>query len=249
MPDPARESVIVITGASAGIGAATARLLGARGHAVVLSARREPELLAVAAESGPAALAVAADVTRREDVRRIVEAALARFGRIDVWINNAGRGITRMPSQLTDDDVDAMMRVNVLSALYGVQEVLPHFRARGEGHVITVSSMLGRLAYAPHRSAYAGAKHFLNALTESFRRELAREHPGIAFTTVSPGLVYTGFGASTLHPGPESRSFPGGQEPEAVAEVIARAVAERGAHYYTRPESRQAVLDFYRNEP
>jgi len=241
--------VTVITGASSGIGAATARRLGALGHRLVLVARRQAELDAVAAESGAEVLPVVADVTRRDDVRRVVQAALDRFGQVDVWINNVGRGITRAPSQLTDDDLDEMMRVNVKSALYGMQEVLPHFLARGRGQVINVSSMLGRIPHAPLRSAYSGAKHFLNALTDNFRREVHPAHPDIQFTIVSPGLVYTDFGSNTLHPGPDSSSFPGGQTPDDVAAVIATAIASRLPHYYTRPESRQAVIDFYTAEP
>jgi NADP-dependent 3-hydroxy acid dehydrogenase YdfG len=241
--------VIVITGASSGIGAATARLLGTRGHRLVLVARREPELLAVAAESGAEALPVVADVTRRDEVRRVVQAALDRFGHVDVWINNVGRGISRLPSELTDDDIDQMMQVNVKSALYGMQEVLPHFLSRDRGQVINVSSMLGRIPHAPMRSAYSAAKHFLNALTDNFRREVQPAHPGIQFTLVSPGVVYTGFGLNTLHPGPDSRTFPGGQAPDEVAAVIPTAIETRLPHYYTRPESRQAVLDFYANEP
>jgi NAD(P)-dependent dehydrogenase (short-subunit alcohol dehydrogenase family) len=178
-----------------------------------------------------------------------VNAALDRFGHVDVWINNAGRGITRAPSQLTDADLDEMILVNVKSALYGMQEVLPHFVARGRGHVINVSSMLARIPHNPLRSAYSAAKSCLDSLTESFRREVQPAHPGIQFTTVSPGLVYTEFGANTLHPGPESRSFPGGQAPDDVAAVIATAIESRLPHYYTRPESRQAVLDFYAAEP
>lgn len=241
--------VTVITGASGGIGAATARRLGARGHRLILVARRDAELKAVAAKSGPEVLTVLADVTRRDHVRRVVQAALARFGQIDVWINNVGRGITRAPSQLTDDDLDLMIQVNVKSALYGMQEVLPHFLARGRGQVINVSSMLGRIPHAPLRSAYSGAKHFLNALTDNFRREVQPAHPEIQFTLVSPGLVYTDFGGNTLHPGPDSRSFSGGQTPDDVAAVIATAIQTRLPHYYTRPESRQAVIDFYSAEP
>src|SRR5690349_25132369 len=97
--------VVVITGASSGIGAATGELLSRRGAAVVLVARREQALRAVAARCGDRAHAVTADVTDRDDVRRVVGEAVARFGAIDVWVNNVGRGITRLPSQLSDDDV------------------------------------------------------------------------------------------------------------------------------------------------
>src|SRR4051812_21338661 len=101
------DKVIVITGASSGIGAAAAELLAARSASVVLVARRADALRAVAARCGDRSLVVTADVTRRAEVKRVVDEALRRFGRIDVWINNAGQGITRMPSELTDEDIDA----------------------------------------------------------------------------------------------------------------------------------------------
>lgn len=237
--------VVVITGASSGIGAATAELLAARGASVVLAARREAALKEVATRCGANALAVVADVTRRDDVRRLVAAAVERFGRIDVLVNNAGRGITRMPSELTDEDIDDMMRVNVKSALYGMQEVLPHFSARGEGHVVNVSSMLGRIPYLVGRSAYSGAKHFLNALTANFRAEVQQAHPGIQFSVVSPGVVHTDFGANARHGGPDSRTIPGGQTPEEVATVIANVIESRRPDVYSRPGSRQRVAEYY----
>ncbi|HEX5133281.1 MAG TPA: SDR family NAD(P)-dependent oxidoreductase, partial [Candidatus Krumholzibacteria bacterium] len=154
--------VVVITGASAGIGAALAVKLAAQGMSVILVARRSAELLAVASQCGGNALPIVADAAVRSEVQRVVKAALERFDHIDVWVNNAGRGITRPPSQLTDEDIDDMMQVNVKSALYGMQEVLPHFQSRGTGQVINVSSLLGRVPFAIPRSAYCGAKHFLN---------------------------------------------------------------------------------------
>ncbi len=123
-------------------------------------------------------MVVVADVTRREEIDRAVAQVLARFGRIDVWINNAGRGITRNVSELTDADFDEMMLVNVKSVLYGMQAVLPHFRERGSGHIINVSSMLGRIPFAPFRSAYIAAKHAMNGLTACLRMELRTTPPG-----------------------------------------------------------------------
>lgn len=125
--------VIVITGASGGIGAALAELVSGRGARVALLARREKELREVAARCGPETLPLVADVTRREEVEGALAASLARFGHVDVWVNNAGRGITRLVSELTDEDFDEMMQVNAKSALYGMQAVQPHFRARGRG--------------------------------------------------------------------------------------------------------------------
>ena len=241
---PAASKVVVITGASSGIGAALGELLASQGYRVVLVARREPELQAVAARcAADKALVVVADVTKREDVKRTVATTLEKFGQIDVWVNNAGRGISRMPSQLTDDDMDDMMTVNVKSAMYGVQEVLPHFKERNAGHVINISSLLGRIVF-PLRSAYCGAKHFLNALTESLRLELQSSHPGIAVSLVSPGVVHTDFGLNAKHGGPDSRSMPG-QSAEEVAAIIAKTIETRKPDVYTPPNGHAIVTKYY----
>jgi NADP-dependent 3-hydroxy acid dehydrogenase YdfG len=240
-----RDTVVVITGASAGIGAALAELVGRRGGRPVLAARREPELREVAARSGPEALVVAADVTRRADVQRILDAALGRFGQVDVWVNNAGRGITRTVAELTDDDLDDMMRVNVKSALYGMQTVLPHFQARGRGHIINVSSMLGRVPFFSPRSAYSAAKHALGALTANLRMDLAGTHPGIHVSTVYPAVVATEFGVHALHGGNDSRSLPGAQPVDEVAEVIADLIEHPRDEAYTRPGLAEQVAAYY----
>jgi NADP-dependent 3-hydroxy acid dehydrogenase YdfG len=239
------DKVVVITGASSGIGAALATLLAGRGASVALVARREHALREIASQCGDRALAIVGDVGQRDDVRRVVRETLARFGRIDVWVNNAGQGITRPPSQLTDEDVDVMMRANVKSALYGMQEVLPHFMARGNGHVINVSSMLGRVPTVTVRSAYTGAKHFLNALTANFRSEIQQTHPGIQFSLVSPGVVGTEFGLNARHGGPDSRQLPGSQSAEEVADVIAAVIESRRTDVYTRPGARDRVIEYY----
>ena len=240
--------VVVITGASAGIGAALARRVAAGGGMPVLAARREHELGEVAAACGPGALAVVADVTRREDVQRILEAALARHGRVDVWVNNAGRGITRPVSELSDDDFDEMMRVNVKSALYGMQAVLPHFQERGRGHIVNVSSMLGRVPMVSFRSAYSAGKHALDALASCLRAELRERHPGIHVTTVLPGVVATDFGLHALGGGPDSRALPFAQPPEEVAEAIADAIERPRPDVYTRPGLKEQVVAYYAAE-
>ena len=239
--------VVVITGASSGIGAALAELLARGGAKLALVARREQELRAVAARCGSDALPIVADVSRREEVRRVVAAAIGHFGRIDVWVNNAGRGISRPPSQLTDEDIHEMMQVNAMSAFYGMQEVLPHFRERGEGHIINVSSMLGRVPFALIRSAYSASKHFLNALTANFRDEVRASHPGIQVSLVSPGVVATDFGNRARHGGPDSRGLPGAQPVGEVAEVIASVIETRRADVYTRPGAQKMVASYYAN--
>jgi NADP-dependent 3-hydroxy acid dehydrogenase YdfG len=242
------ERVVVVTGASGGIGAALCERVAKDGARVALAARREAELAKVAARCGDGALAVVTDVTRRGEIERLLDATLSRFGHIDVWVNNAGRGITRPVSELTDDDFDEMMRVNVKSALYGMQTVLPHFKTRGRGHLINVSSMLGRLPMVVVRSAYNASKHALNALTANLRMELAQDFPDIQVSTVMPGVVATEFGANALHGGMDSRRIPGAQSAEEIAAVIADLIDHPRADVYTRPGAREAVARYYAAE-
>jgi short-subunit dehydrogenase len=235
----------VITGASSGIGAALAEALASRGASVVMAARRADVLQSVAAKCGECAHVVVADMTKRDDVERVVREAIGRFGRIDVWVNNVGQGISRPPSLLTDEDIDEVMRFNVKSALYGMQEVLPHFKERGTGQIINVSSMLGRIPAAMFRSAYCGAKHFLNALTATFRAEVQQTHPGIQFSLVSPGVVRTEFGLNARHGGPDSRLLPDSQSAEEVAEVIVGVIASRQPDVYTKVGAHDRVVNYF----
>jgi NAD(P)-dependent dehydrogenase (short-subunit alcohol dehydrogenase family) len=214
----------------------------------VLAARRTDRLAHIAHELGgdDVALAVTADVTRRADVTRLFEAARARFGDIDVWVNNAGRGITRAFDQVTDDDVDAMVRDNLKSALYGMQAVLPHFRARGRGRLVNVSTMLSRTPVVAPRAAYGAVKAALNTLTDTMRVDLARDCPGIVLITVYPGVVATEFGLNALGGGADMRGFPGAQSVEDVATVMADGIAAGRAEVYTRPEFLERSIDHIR---
>ncbi len=232
-------------GASSGIGAALAELLGAKGARLALAARRGPELSAVAARAGSEALAVTADVTRRDDVARVAEQCLARHGRIDVWINNAGRGISRSVLELSDQDFDDMMTVNVKSALYGMQVAVPIFRRQGSGHLINVSSVLGRVPIAPFRSAYSAAGSTRSTCRPANLRMDLRAEPKIFVSTVHPGVVATEFGSRALYGGPDSRQLAGAQSVAEVAEVLASVIAEPRADVYTRPQSKQLVLSYY----
>ncbi len=240
--------VIVITGASSGIGAALARRV-APTHALALVARRAAELAqlgnALTGATGTRVLTIPADVTRRADVQRVVQEAVNHFGRIDAWVNNVGQGISRMPSELTDDDIDEMMRINVKSALYGMQEVLPHFKVAGRGQVINVSSMLGRAPFAVQRSAYSAAKHFLNAITANFRTEVQASHPGIQFSLISPGVVRTEFGLNARHGGVDSRDLPDSQSADEVAAVIATVLEDYRPDVYTRTGSAARIAGLY----
>jgi NADP-dependent 3-hydroxy acid dehydrogenase YdfG len=241
-----KDKVIVITGASSGIGAALAEVIAGRGaKGVVLAARRHDELTAVAARLGDSALAVVTDVTRRGDIEALRDRALERFGQIDAWVGNAGRGITRSVTQLTDADLDDMMTINVKSVLYGIQAVLPHFRDRKRGHLITVSSMLGRISVTPLRSAYSAAKSAVNSLMTSLRLELKPEFPEIHVSTVMPGVVATPFGVNALHGGADSRSLPNAQPVGEVATAIADLIEHPRAELYTRPELAQLAARYY----
>jgi len=238
---------IVITGASGGIGAALAVQLGAAGHRVALAARREAELKEVAARVGAGAIVVPTDVTRRGDVERLRDRAIDAFGHVDVWINNAGRGITKPVLELTDEELDLMMTVNVKSALYGMQAIAPHFKTRGLGQIINVSSFLSRVPFATFRSGYNAAKAALNALTANARVDLARTHPGIHVTLVMPGLVSTDFQRNAVGGTPPLPASTPSQTPDEVAGAIVHAIEHPVAEVYTNPQQAAIVLQYFQD--
>src|SRR3954470_19528696 len=238
---------IVITGASGGIGATLAAQLGAAGHRVALAARRGDELAQIAARIGNGAIAVPTDVTRREEVVRLRDAALDAFGHIDVWVNNAGRGINRPALELTDEEFDVMMTVNVKSALYGMQAITPHFIARGKGQIVNVSSVLSRVPFATFRSAYNAAKAALNALTANARVDLAREHPGIHVTLVLPGLVRTDFQRNALGGSPAIPAATESQSVEDAVAAIVEAIEHPAAEIYTNPRQAAVVQNYFQD--
>jgi NAD(P)-dependent dehydrogenase (short-subunit alcohol dehydrogenase family) len=242
---------IVITGASGGIGAELARRLGRDGHQLVLAARRRPELdktVVEAEQAGAArAIAVEADVTKRADVEAIAAAAIAAFGGFDVWVNNAGRGITKSALHLTGEDVDEMIDVNLKSALYGMQTAAKHFIERGHGQIINISSFLGRVPMATPRSAYNAAKHALNALTANFRVDLRAINPEIQVTLVMPTMVATEFARNASHAAPGT-GIPTGahvQNVNEVADVIASVIEKPVAEVYTNPASADVVRRYF----
>ena len=243
--------VIVITGASSGIGAAVARLLGASGTRLVLAARREDALQEVARDAGSATRTVVTDVRRRSDIERLRDEAVRACGRVDVWISNAGRGITKPTLELTDDEFDEMMTVNVKSALYGMQTIVPYFISQGSGHVINVSSVLGRVPIATIRSAYSAAKAALNSLTANARVDL-EPYPDIHVTLVMPGLVTTEFASQVMgdrnRSGAVAAAPPAGvrpQTPEQVAAVISEVIEKPVPEIFTNPASGDLVRAYY----
>jgi short-subunit dehydrogenase len=243
-----KDKVIVITGGSAGIGAALATTAVARGAKVVIAARRKPELDALVGKLGSNAFAVVTDVTKRSDNDQLRDRAIEKFGHIDVWVANAGRGLSRPVSQLTDADVDEMMTVNVKSVLYSIQAPLDHWKTRKAGHIIAVSSGLSRLPLAAFRSAYSASKAAVNLLMASLRLELRAEFPGIHVSTIIPGVVATQFGANALHGGVDSRAIPNAQPVEEVADVICGVIEKPRAEVYTRPQMLELAARYFSAE-
>jgi short-subunit dehydrogenase len=241
------QRTVVITGASGGIGAALALQLGQQGDRLVLAARREPELQDVARRSGAEALVVPTDVTKRAEVERLRDRAIERFGHVDVWVNNAGRGITKPVLELTDEDFDLMMAINLKSAVYGMQAIAPHFLERKRGQIVNVSSMLGRVPFATYRSAYNAAKHALNALTANARVDLHAKCPAVHVTLVMPGLVTTAFqdnaigGSPPLPPGTPS------QTAEQVAAAIVKVIEQPVAEIYTNPQLAGLAIKYFQD--
>jgi short-subunit dehydrogenase len=186
MPRDLRGAVVVVTGASSGIGAATAVACGRAGMRVTVAARRTDRLARVAdavRAAGGEARAVPTDVTDEAAVRALVDGTVAAWGRLDVLVNNAGAGILAPVGETTAAEFEAMMRVNFFGAVHGVLAALPHMRRQGRGHLVNVASVVGKRA-SPFRAAYVSAKFALVGLSEALRMELRGE--GIDVTCVCP---------------------------------------------------------------
>ena len=219
------EKVVAITGASSGIGEATARLLAARGAAVVIGARRTDRLDAIAAsirDAGGRAEVVAVDVTRPEDLEALVARAVGAFGRLDVLVGNAGISKIGPMADLDVDGWSAMIDVNVRGVLHGIAAALPRFRAQGHGHLVTTVSTAG-LKIVPTMAVYAATKNAVRTLLEGLRQEST---DGVLRTTsVSPGYVRTEL-ADSIDDAEVRAQVRRGMEAFAIApEAVARAIA------------------------
>ena len=197
--------IVVITGASSGIGEATAEQCAAAGATVVVAARRADRLSQLVArieESGGTALAVDCDVTQRDAVEHLIRTAHDTYGRIDILVNNAGIMPLASMVECRVDDWDAMIDVNIKGLLYGIGSVLPIMREQKEGHIINVSSVAGRRLF-PGAAVYCGTKHAVHAISEGLRGELseaAREDGNrIRVTVLAPGVVTTELADSITH--------------------------------------------------
>ncbi len=231
-------AVCIVTGASSGIGAATARLLSGRGARVVLAARRAERLQALAAEL-PGSLALATDVTVPGQIERLVSRTVERYGRVDVLVNNAGQGLHVPLEELDPVDLRAVFELNVIAPLVGMQAVLPVMRAAAGGAIVNVSSATS-LRVFPGLGGYAATKAALNMLSQVARVEMAG-----AGVTVS--VVYPSVTATEFHQRLRAGELRGGghaiapDPPELVGEAIAYAIRGGEAHVLVADPPRAIV--------
>ncbi|MCW2693402.1 MAG: short-chain dehydrogenase/reductase [Mycobacterium sp.] len=213
-------TTVIVTGASSGIGAATARLLHLAGAHPVLAARREDRLAELSDELG-GALAVPTDVTDRAAVQRLVDAALERYGRVDGLVNNAGVALHEPLESLDLDEFTDVLKLNVVSVVGVTQAVLPALRAAGRGRIVNVSSGTTRMVL-PGVGAYAATKSAVNMLSAVWRAELADS--GIDVSLVLPSITATEFGGGRFTPGQQLRPGMMAHDPRYVGRVILRAL-------------------------
>ncbi|TCP21494.1 NADP-dependent 3-hydroxy acid dehydrogenase YdfG [Scopulibacillus darangshiensis] len=188
-----QDKVVIITGASSGIGEATAKLLAKKGNKIVLGARREERLKEIMKDidtEGELAAYQVTDVTKHDDVEDLAKLALDKFGRIDVWINNAGLMPHSTFDKLKVKEWERMVDVNIKGVLYGIAAALPSMRERKSGHFINLSSVAGHQTH-PGGGVYSGTKYAVRAISEALRQEEAVAKSNVRVTIISPGAVAT----------------------------------------------------------
>ena len=217
--------VVVITGASSGIGESTAKVLAQQGAKVVLGARRKDRIDAVVQDisaTGAKAIGFACDVTKRAEVEALIQKAVDNFGRVDVIVNNAGIMPIAPIEALKVDEWDRQIDVNIKGLLYGVAAALPHMQKQKTGHIINIASVFGIKMFAPGGTVYCATKAAVRALTEGLRMELHSQN--IRCTMISPGAIATELSESSSDEGTRKnlREF---LKMAIPASAIARAIA------------------------
>jgi NADP-dependent 3-hydroxy acid dehydrogenase YdfG len=211
----------IVTGASSGIGEATARLLSREGCNVVLAARREDRLRSLAAELGEGALAAPTDVTDPAACAALVARALERFGSLEILVNNAGVGLHGSIPEGDPEDWKRMFEVNVLGVLYATRAAVRHMLQQGSGDVVFVSSLAGRRVPHPSGTVYAATKHAITAVAEGLRQDV--HDKGVRVINVEPGLVRTEFPESS-NPSAEEYYAQRGYSPLEATDIAAAVV-------------------------
>ncbi len=239
--------VIAITGASSGLGEATARYLAAKGAKVILGARREEKLEAIADEINAetdAAIFMKMDVTDKDQVKAFVDRAVEVFGRLDVLINNAGLMSIAPLQALKVAEWDRMIDINIKGVLYGVAAALPVFEKQGSGHFINISSVAGLKVFSPGGTVYSGTKFAVRAISDGLRHEVGEK---IRTTTIAPGAVASELQYGTSHQASADQldefykiAIPA----ESVAKAIAFAIEQPSEVDINEIALRPAIQDF-----
>jgi short-subunit dehydrogenase len=222
-----KNEVIVVTGASHGIGLATARLLAEKGAHVVLAARSEDALTALEKEL-PGSLAIKTDMRNPEDIKNLIHATVAKFGRIDILVNNAGQGMYSSIEKTDLEKYHEIMELNVFGVLLAMQAAIPEMRKQGSGMILNISSLVSK-NYFPNLGAYASTKYALNALSLTARAELTKDH--IVVCVMHPKMTATDFGKNSAGAHSDITALYKNQNrameidtPEQVAEKIAELI-------------------------
>lgn len=227
-----KDKVVIITGASGGIGLVTAQYLAGQGAKIVLASRETEKLRALEKEIANS-LAVPTDVTKPDEAKRLIDRTIEKFGRIDVLINGAAQAMAAPVEKINLDAYRKLLELNVVAPLNLMQLVIPHMRGAGGGTILNISSQAS-LKFIPYISGYASTKYALNSLSLTAREELAKDK--VVVSLIRPGIVDTGFGQHTEFPEPDGlRHAPDGSllphviSPETVAEKIGELIQSGAA--------------------
>jgi NAD(P)-dependent dehydrogenase (short-subunit alcohol dehydrogenase family) len=246
---PLREQVVVILGASSGIGRESALQFAARGAKVVVAARSEPGLASLVAEiegAGGQATCAVCDVTDFAQVVAVADLAVEHYGRIDTWVNNAAVGVYARFEDISSADFRRVLDVNVMGYVHGAKAALPHLRREGRGSLIFISSIESTIG-TPLQTAYATSKHAIQGMTETLRRELRSERVPISVTSIKPAVISTPFYNHALNlVGFRPTAPPPAYHPAVVASCILHAAEHPVRDMYAGGSARvMSLLQLY----